>query len=557
MKKIIYFLFTSILAVSIFPFLSSCDDKQVEQSRIILDVDKVELPYKAADFKIKFSIENPVSAGVLDVKCVDSWIHDIVVAQTEFSFKVDANDSENERKTTLELSYDNVNIQVPVTQEAKSNNFDMTFDVSFPEIGASFVKVNVKPSNAETPYVLMTVEKAYAQEHFPDDQAIFDAILSQFEAAAQNYGVTLEEFLKEAKVLDYGNVENALFDELAAQTEHYLLAVGMSETGEQLSKLQKVPFTTTEVQQTEISFEIILKTSGADIVMTVKPSDNDQGYYYDLIDKKDMEAKGWTPAEYIQEIINSKVKLGVYLGKTKEEVLKDILSKGESTYDFTGLLEPNKDFIAAAAAVSADGVLSSEVTEKPVTTGNANNDSDFSFVVETSNLTSSTVDVSVTGKPETTLYFFDQTLGSDTAEEVLAELNATIQEFIDAGDISEFIEFFEILGSRGTDSYKYGQMKPNTEYKIYIVAIDEEAKDYATGILFSEPYRTLAKETSSASQFDYSNYSQISKLINLSSMDFIRNNVNSEVISMKKIYDSSNLNSDSILMKYDTKINKN
>ena len=135
-----------------------------------------------------------------------------------------------------------------------------------------------------------------------------------------------------------------------------------------------------------------------------------------------------------------------------------------------------------------------------VSTVGADNPEDLTFTFETSNITSTSVDVKVVGTPSQALYYWDIVEASASADDVRAAIDARAQHYIDIGYMPDLATLFQQYGTRGTAEeqgksnyeFTYKSIEPGKEYKLYAVGIYDETGEYATDFVFSEPFTTPA-----------------------------------------------------------------
>lgn len=148
------------------------------------------------------------------------------------------------------------------------------------------VSFRITPVDTTTPYVAMIIDKPYFDQFDTDDDYIYDD-LAWFEEEAMYNGETLEEYL--SGFLKTGVVEDST-DGLTPNTEYYLYAYQLTPTGEILTDLEKVLFTTKDFDKVDVTFEVSvsdIQYKGATI--NVKPSKKDAIYFVNAFTQEQVE----------------------------------------------------------------------------------------------------------------------------------------------------------------------------------------------------------------------------------------------------------------------------
>ena len=187
--------------------------------------------------------------------------------------------------------------------------------------------------------------------------------------------------------------------------------------------------------------------------------------------------------------------------------LGDILSQGPDSWVYQGesALDPNTDYYAFSFGVTAEGVITSEVTMKQFKTleaaaggGGSDEPSNNGFAITVSDITSSGATVAVVPSNSDT-YYFDviekeildyYTDKKEFAAEYIAELKAYLAE--------EFGYTLDMILSSGSDAYAYeDSLEPNTDY--YAFAVGVSSNGAITTDVAVKAFTTLASGSGSGS----------------------------------------------------------
>lgn len=439
------------------------------------------------NLKVAYSIKNPVEGAKVEATCADSWVKSIKVTDKEISFTVEATTLTEERSTTIAVKYADLNKNIAVKQKAKGEEpAGLTFDVEFTEITATTAVFDVTPSDLEETYVMLSITKEYAEELGSDD-AIIEAINQMISGSAENYGMSISEFLKAAKLLDKGTVEGVLFEDFKPNSENYILFLGMDSEGEVTSDLQKEIFTTKDVQKVDVTFEITNTITGPDVLMQVKPSKADVPYFFDAIEKAALDEAGISIEDAAAQVIKGQIDFGAMFGMSAEEVLADLLSTGDDEYDYKDVFKAETEYITYAVAVDPkSGILVSDATTKNITTGSvAPSDNVITLVDVTASVDRVTFSTTATNEDAYVVSYIKQ---SDASGKSDAEIMSYL---IDNKQISKALK-----GAQNGLLFK--GLDGNEDY--YLVAFGFKA-GVANTALVKEEFSTL--EAGDPSKFTY------------------------------------------------------
>lgn len=155
-------------------------------------------------------------------------------------------------------------------------------------------------------------------------------------------------------------------------------------------------------EPTAITFDIQLaELTSTSVMMTVTPSDESAFYYFDAVEKENLEmGYGNSFEEYLDAMI-------VFLntqGMSNEEAVLEIASVGVDSYHFNSL-SPNTEYVAFAFAMSADGKLISEAATKEFTTQEVSQET-ISWDVTFDEILYDGASFTITPSDDTTPYYF-------------------------------------------------------------------------------------------------------------------------------------------------------
>ena len=364
----------------------------------------------------------------------------------------------------------------PITTEGIDMQ-DITFEVSFDVDGVNGTLHTIPSDNNVRYYTDIKLKSDWPDG--PDIQGWLQTYMWQ----ESILGISREEAIN--KISSYGDATKEYY--LDKETDYYAFAVAINEQGIICSDAEVVEFTSGTVPPSDNTFMINVIEEGADYVdYEVIPSNND---YYSYAVSPVSEWDGMTDEEYVRQYISTGMNL----------ILMDMKTTfGENSFTESGLA-PNTDYYIFVFGYEQQ-TITTEITKMKVSTVGADNPEDLTFTFETSNITSTSVNVKVVGTPSQALYYWDIAEASASADDIRTAIDARAQHFIDIGYMPDLATLFQQYGTRGTAEeqgksnyeFSYNSIEPGKEYKLYAVGIYDETGEYATDFVFSEPFTTPA-----------------------------------------------------------------
>lgn len=354
---------------------------------------------------------------------------------------------------------------------------DITFEVSFDVDGVNGILHTIPSDNNVRYYTDIKLKSDWPDG--PDIQGWLQTYMWQESIS----GISREEAIN--KISSYGDVTKEYY--LDKETDYYAFAVAINEQGIVCSDAEVIEFTSGTVPPSDNTFQINVIEEGADYVdYEIIPSNND---YYSYAVSPVSEWDGMTDEEYVRQYISTGMNL----------IFMDMRTTfGENSFTESGLA-PNTDYYIFVFGYEQQ-TITTDITKMKVSTVGADNPEDLTFTFETSNITSTSVDVKVVGTPSQALYYWDIVEASASADDVRAAIDARAQHYIDIGYMPDLATLFQQYGTRGTAEeqgksnyeFTYKSIEPGKEYKLYAVGIYDETGEYATDFVFSEPFTTPA-----------------------------------------------------------------
>ena len=147
----------------------------------------------------------------------------------------------------------------------------------------TFVSFRVTPLELESPYLIMIVDKAY-YDTFESVNAYIDDDLAMLYEMANYEGLELEEFLADFLVT---GVHEGSSEGLTPATEYYLYAYHMNTHGDVISDLEKITFTTDDLEKADVTFSVNVSEIGYNAAtVNVTPSKSTATYFVNVMDEE-------------------------------------------------------------------------------------------------------------------------------------------------------------------------------------------------------------------------------------------------------------------------------
>lgn len=342
-----------------------------------------------------------------------------------------------------------------------------SFSVAVSDVAQTEATVTVTPSNDQATYYYAAVKKAEF-DTFESDAAYAQHILDNLKAIADKKVLPLSEYL--ATALVKGSAPQKITD-LTAGTDYYAVALGMLTDGRFTSDLVKEAFKTDDAPEPALELSIdVTDITTTTAKVSVTSSDETSSYYFDLFDEEDYQEYGGTPegiAEFISDLLG--YYQSQYPSMTLPQILSQIVSVGNDSYDFDGLTPGMKYYTFAIGVDATTGATTTTAVVKEFTTqaGSGGDGPELSIVMTpglngANTDTRMTVDLKVSGKPAVAGKYM---LNLTSAFEAAIAEGASYDEIIEAYG-TEFTaeELTELNSAQGTQGWYWDKRTPETSY---------------------------------------------------------------------------------------------
>lgn len=383
----------------------------------------------------------------------------------------------------------------------------LTFEVAVGEVTSSSVAYTVTPSDLEAEYLCVLYD-AETVEEFTRDQFLVESLMMELEAEARATGKSLAEYMP--TIVDKGAITDGMFQGLAPESRYYIIVFGVDAANNYAANtaVSKTEVTTAAAATLDVTFEIETKVDGNTAEYTVKPSnDNDVWYFYTVPKAAydaytDPEYYAMTDQQFLLYCLQMEIEAYRSAGYTDNQIMNAIFHKGTLTLQAQNL-NANTEYINMVAGffVTPEGqvTIATELTTTTYTTGDAKA-KELSFEISVTDIEAMRAAILITpsNNDDTFCWMIGAWDGVKTAEDIMNEIVAMYGGWMNNG----------AMLYHGVQDYTGG---PNSPYKYKLDAADTDyyivAFGYAGGVT-TEPvmttFRTLPAPSAEDTTFQMS-----------------------------------------------------
>ena len=229
------------------------------------------------------------------------------------------------------------------------------------------VRITVIPSQSTPTYLYLIAEKERF-DAFASGDALIESDLQQLGVMAEAAGKSREEYLSE--ILVKGPVRSRTVEGLKPGTDYVLYAYGLTAAGVATSEVAQAPFATQPVALVDCTFDVTEAVTRTSIRIDVTPSDREQPYYYQLLDRERFARLGGeeSPEAAAAALLKEQIDYWLQLGAaTVAEAVGSIVLTGSHGYEFTGL-ESGQEYHLIVFGVDAQGHVCTRTLHRALST---------------------------------------------------------------------------------------------------------------------------------------------------------------------------------------------
>lgn len=304
------------------------DKKPVEQSdNIVVYVDKLEAAAEGETLRFSYDIKSPVEGVELNITCESEWVTDIKVYATLVDVTVAVNDSDEERETTLVLTYGSDTRTLTLGQKPWFEPLSLTVD----KVEATAVIISVDALDPETTWIGQIVGKEWFDGLTED--GIFYEDLAYFRQMASDAEVSLEEYL--ASVLSKGSHSGIRMSGLDSESDYVVYVYGMSEYGVPTTSIYAETFTTTAPYEgNDVTYDIDVVCERTIAKISIRPSHEGVAYYNNVTTREHYEECGSDINALVEDVVNAALDNYLYWDYSEAEFYEYNTSYLAEEYEF-------------------------------------------------------------------------------------------------------------------------------------------------------------------------------------------------------------------------------
>ena len=286
------------------------DDPEIpdeeKDSSIVLSKKSVSAPVSGGTCFVEYEITNPHQGEKISLEFAEDWISDVDTSLSgAFSFKVTANDGDNEREALVTVKYRYANdVTFTVKQGARTGDGFSVEQVTGRGEYYSYT-VNVYPENKTMPFIMMSASKSYIEAYgLETDEELFADDYSFFEYLGGFHGKTAVEVMQDRA--RSGNQTNiTLEDATPGEPMVFYCYYFDYDSGSLMSDIYRFDITVEHPEVTTLPegyFTFNYEITGPR-VKTKVTSSTEVDYYFDVMTEAeliDAEKRGYTKEEYIK-----------------------------------------------------------------------------------------------------------------------------------------------------------------------------------------------------------------------------------------------------------------
>ena len=367
-------------------------------------------------------------------------------------------------------------------------------EITVSDITLHSAKITVNPDASLGKYTFGII-KADDFNSFASESDFFAAELDKMKADADEYWMTLEEYLDFILYQSSEGEQSFTREELEPGTAYYAFVYGLDTKGNVTSMLVKEPFETKPLLN--VDFGLTMENLSAKTGGVSANPDNEDIYYYLGYVSKDEYINSFHSDD--TQLLNSalgQVKASLAMGS----VFESIAHKGKSAVNFGGLV-PNTEYMAIAFGMEKVGsnsaAANTTLSKLEFATPGFDVVDDCTFDISFENVKAVLMDINVTPTKADTRYYVTIKAKSDVEGKTPAQV-ADEQIVFEDGFHMDWAGTKQIFtGTRTLNSRQdigATNLLPETEYTVFVFGVD--TKGYRTTEVSTADVTTAKAEPS-------------------------------------------------------------
>ena len=366
------------------------------------------------------------------------------------------------------------------------------------QINGPDVSMMCLPINDEIRYFFSFVAKSDVEASEMTVKEHIQTVIDDYIEMFSKYGSTTEQIVD--ALANYSGEQTYDFT-ANANTDYYGYALTLSLDGK-INDFSYESFRTGNVAPSDNVINMTIQSIGYDQV-TYNLSTSNQDPITIVFKPKSM-FDGMSDLQIVEKVI-SDGNLTTSFGMGGDMVLQ---------YMATGLT-PGTDYYGLAFGYKG-GCATTSLVKTEFSTLDTGDASTMTFEFTIENLTSREANVKVAPTPESCLYYWDIITEGTSEESIKAYLTNQANYYYENGYCSSYADAMRRICFRGPSSYYYKNLSPDTDYRVFAIAINDADGSFAKPFEYSEVVHTTKSEIGDCSiSILHEKYYKVDDLIEL------------------------------------------
>ncbi len=371
--------------------------------------------------------------------------------ETEYLFYAYGLELDGTRTTAIHREY--------ITTKAVEKT-DMTFEIDA-VVDGLLIDVAVTPGSNDVYYYFDAIEKRSVDIDFGGDVAAAAKYYIDYNVMVGTYyGMTTEEVMLE---LASKGPDHYVF-ECAPTTEYIIFAMAVSLDGNVISELSTKSVVTGEITPSDNVITVNVDAVTSTVVTVSTTTTNGDPYFLGI--EPVSKFRGMNDEQIMETVC---AEYGEYIDWSTEYGNVDKLELVD--------LQPDTEYLLMAFGVQYSYPTTS-LLKMTVKTESGGNPAECTFDIQISGITETSADVVVTPSADDVRFFSGGVEAGISDEVLMSEIREEIKKYIEAGEVSSSVEFWQYMTVIGVDMWTATELVPGTDYEIIAVPIDMAAGDF-------------------------------------------------------------------------------
>ncbi len=328
MKKIKLLLMATLLTLG----FAACEKEPAttnDKTPVIkVETTEITLDSHGESIEVGYTIEN-VDADkrkAVEIENLSDWLT-VDANDDVITFTADKNATTTGRVINIIIKYEGAeNVEITVKQpNIEIPRENLSLDIEITEVGPTSITFNVEASHPDMTWIPMVTYKEYWDNKVSDEE-VFISDMAYFEYLAENYSITLEEFL--ADMVGMGSQENIEISGLTPETDFVIYVYGLTVDGERTTDIVAREATTEKPYEGDITFTFDIKEEDYIMEFVVTPSHKGVNFYHGIATEAEINA--WKQSAGSDNL--------------RDAIQQGDIEAGIETYMYYEFIESRKDY---------------------------------------------------------------------------------------------------------------------------------------------------------------------------------------------------------------------